>query len=56
MQYQHSDTFLEVKIQVTEDVQNGGHKLIGTILYDQGVLTFPQLDEVLQEMRTVSPV
>ena len=45
-----------LKIQVTEDVKNGEHRLIGTILYEQGLLTFSQLDEVLEEMRTVTPI
>jgi hypothetical protein len=39
-----------LNIQVQEDISDGRHRKIGTILLDQGYLTSDQLDEVLQEL------
>jgi len=39
-----------LKIQVTEDIDKGAHRLIGRILLEQGLLTLSQIDEVLASM------
>ena len=43
-----------LKIQITENIENGKHKLVGTILYEHGLMTMPQILEVLESMRTSS--
>ena len=40
-----------LQIQVTENIEERKHRLIGRILFDQGFLTLPQIDEVLASMR-----
>ena len=42
--------FDAMKIQLTEEIEKGEHRLIGTILFDMGVLSPPQIDEVLDSM------
>lgn len=42
--------FDAMKIQLTEEIENGEHTLIGTILFDMGVLSLPQIDAVLDSM------
>jgi hypothetical protein len=39
-----------LRIQVTEDIDKGEHRLIGRILLEQGLLTLSQIDEVLDSM------
>lgn len=39
-----------LRIQVTEDVEKGKHRLIGRILLEQGLITLSQIDEVLKSM------
>ena len=39
-----------MNIQVKEDIEGKKHRLIGTILFDQGVITLQQVDEVLKSM------
>jgi hypothetical protein len=39
-----------LRIQVTEDIDKGEHRLIGRILLEQGLLTLSQIDEVLHSM------
>ena len=36
-----------LRIQVIEDLEKGKHRLIGRILLEQGLITLPQLEEVL---------
>lgn len=36
-----------LKIQVTEDMASGKHRLIGRILLEQGLLTTGQIEEIL---------
>ena len=40
-----------LQIQVTENIEERKHRLIGRILFDLGFLTLPQIDEVLTSMR-----
>lgn len=42
-----------LKIQVTEDLERGQHRLLGRILLDQGLITVQQIDEVLESMEKV---
>ncbi|MEN6320446.1 MAG: hypothetical protein ABFD82_17045 [Syntrophaceae bacterium] len=39
-----------LRIQVTEDIEKGKHRLIGRILLEQGLITLSQIDEVLKSM------
>lgn len=39
-----------LKIQVTEDVEKGKHRLIGRILLEQGLITLQPIDDVLESM------
>ncbi len=49
--YITSDQLVEaLAVQVAEDISTGGHDLIGKILFEQGILTMVQIDEVLKEM------
>ncbi len=43
--------FDAMKIQLTEEIEKREHRLIGTILFDMGILSPPQIDEVLDAMR-----
>ena len=36
--------------QVEEDLRGKGHRLIGTILYEKGWMTWEQIDKVLKEL------
>jgi hypothetical protein len=36
--------------QVEEDLRGSGHRLIGTILYEKGWMTWEQIDKVLKEL------
>ena len=40
-----------LQIQVTENIEERKHRLIGRILFDLEFLTLPQIDEVLTSMR-----
>lgn len=42
--------FDAMRIQLTEEMEKGEHRLIGTILFDMGVLSPPEIDEVLDAM------
>ena len=42
--------FDAMRIQLTEEIEKGEHRLIGTILFDMGVLSLPQIDEVLDAL------
>ncbi len=42
--------FEAMKIQLREDIEKGEHRLIGTILFDMGVISLHQIDEVLEAM------
>ncbi len=47
-----SDQLLEVlKIQIQEDVEKGNHRLIGRILLEQELITFPQIDKVVESLK-----
>ncbi|MBL7175658.1 MAG: hypothetical protein ISS66_07500 [Desulfobacteraceae bacterium] len=37
-----------LKVQVREDIEKGTHRLIGTILFDQDIMTDIQINEVLE--------
>lgn len=39
-----------LRIQVTEDIEKGKHRLIGRILLEQGLISLSQIDEVLKSM------
>ena len=46
-----SDQLVEaLAIQVAEDISTGDHDLIGKILFEQGIITMEQIDEVLKAM------
>jgi hypothetical protein len=42
--------FDAMKIQLREDIEKKEHRVLGTILFDMGVLSLPQIDEVLHSM------
>jgi DNA-binding NtrC family response regulator len=42
--------FEALRIQVREDIERGEHRLIGRIFLDQGLMTFSQIDEVLESL------
>jgi hypothetical protein len=42
--------FDAMRIQLTEEIEKKEHRLLGTILFDMGVLSPPQIDEVLRSM------
>ena len=39
-----------LRIQAIEEIEKGKHRLIGTILFEQGHMTIPQIDEVFEPM------
>ena len=39
-----------MNIQILEDIEKRVHRLIGSILLDQELITLSQIDEVLKEM------
>jgi hypothetical protein len=39
-----------LRVQIQEDIEKGTHRLIGRILLEQGLITLPQIDEVLRSM------
>jgi len=39
-----------MKVQVTEDIEKGKHRLIGRILLEEGWMTLAQIDDVLKSM------
>ena len=43
-----------LELQVKEDLSEGNHSWIGTILLEQGFITLSQLDEVLQTIEEQS--
>ena len=42
------------KIQVMEEIEKGKHRLIGAILYEQGFISMAQIDEVVEDLQTLS--
>ena len=44
-----------MNIQILEDMEKREHRLIGSILLDQGILNISQIDEVLKEMVKANP-
>jgi len=42
--------FEAIKIQLTEDIEGKKHRLIGTILFEEGYIDIRQIDEVLKTM------
>ncbi len=46
-----SDQLVEaLAVQVAEDISTGDHDLIGKILFEQGIITMEQIDDVLKTM------
>jgi hypothetical protein len=45
-----------LRIQVMEDIEKGKHRLIGLILLEQGLITLPQIDGVLESMGKSLPL
>lgn len=43
-----------LKIQAIEEIEKGKHRLIGTILFEQGHMTLPQIDEIFGPMTVLS--
>lgn len=43
-----------LEIQITENIESGKHRLVGTILYEYGLMTMPQILEVLKSMSASS--
>ena len=49
--YINSDQLVEaLAIQIAEDISTGDHDLVGKILFEQGIITMEQIDEVLRAM------
>ena len=44
----------EFKVQVMEEIEKGKHRLIGAILYEQGLISMAQIDEVVEDLQTLS--
>jgi len=42
-----------LRVQVKEEVERGKHTLIGAILFNQGYISLPQIEEVLETMNTL---
>jgi hypothetical protein len=42
------------KVQVLEEIKENKHRLIGVILFEQGLMTLAQIDDVLQSLQTLS--
>lgn len=50
-----SDQLVEAfKVQVMEEIEEGKHRLIGVILFEQGHITMAQIDEVIESLQTLS--
>lgn len=45
-----------MEIQVREDVAGKKHRIIGRILYDMGLLTFPQIERVMSSLNSDSVI
>jgi hypothetical protein len=39
-----------LRVQIIEDIEKEKHRLIGRILLEQGLITLPQIDDVLRSM------
>ena len=39
-----------IKVQFTEDIEKGRHRIVGEILIDHGVMNPSQIDDVLRKM------
>ncbi len=44
-----------MNIQILEDIEKQEHRLIGSILLDQGIITISQIDEVLKDLVNPNP-
>jgi hypothetical protein len=45
------DQLLEaIDIQIREEMEEGKHRLLGTILFEHGLITILQIDDVLKRM------
>ena len=45
-----------LRLQAVEEIEKGTHRLIGTILFEQGHITTPQIDEVFEPMTVPSAI
>ena len=53
--YITSDQLVEaLAIQVAEDISTGAHDPVGKILYEQGIITMEEIDEVLETIKNKS--
>ncbi len=43
-----------LKTQAMEELEQGRHRLIGSILHEEGFMTFSQLREVLESLQIMS--
>ncbi len=49
--YVSADQFIDaLKIQVMEDISTGKHRLVGRILLEQGLMSFEQIEDVLESI------
>jgi hypothetical protein len=48
--------FKALKVQVQDDLEKGNHRLLGEILFDQGVMTWTQVGEVLETLGVLHDV
>jgi len=49
--YIRADQVVEaLRIQVMEDLERGKHRIIGRILLEQGLITLPQIEDVLKAL------
>ena len=39
-----------LRVQVMEDLERGKHRIIGRILLEQGLITLPQVEDVLKAL------
>ena len=48
--------FKALKVQVQDDLEKGDHRLLGEILFDEGVMTWTQVGEVLETLGVLHDV
>ncbi len=48
--------FKALKVQVQDDLEKGNHRLLGEILFDEGVMTWTQVGEVLETLGVLHDV
>ncbi len=52
-----ADQFVDaLKVQVTEDIEKGKHRLVGRIMLEQGTMTLEQIDEVMDVLGKGMPL